>query len=86
MDCVNNMDEIVKSDFIVLDIDPHDGIEETRILEALEKNNYKGIVLLDDINLNPGMKNFWKDITEYGHWSGTGIVIFDSNRFDIKTF
>jgi hypothetical protein len=39
---------------------------------------------LDDINLNNPMKEFWNvitedkyDISEYGHWSGTGLVIFE---------
>lgn len=88
MDCVNDMDEVVKSDFIVLDIDPHDGIEETRILNTLRGLNYKGFVVLDDIHLNPDMQRFWDsitedkvDVTKYGHWSGTGIIIFDRVRF-----
>ena len=92
MDCVSDMANIIKTDFIVLDIDPHDGVEETRILDNLEQNGYRGVVLLDDINLNDDMKKFWKNIkhkkyniTKYGHWSGTGIVIFDPTRFDIET-
>ena len=91
MDCVNDMDLITQSDFIVLDIDPHDGKEEVRILEALEKKGYKGMVLLDDIHLNAQMDAFWNsithkkvDLTKYGHWSGTGLVIFDSSRFDFS--
>lgn len=91
MNCVNDMDEILKTDFIVLDIDPHDGVEETNILNALRSYGYKGVVLLDDINLNDDMKKFWTDIPEqkydvskYGHWSGTGLVVFDSSRFHIE--
>ena len=51
---------------------------------------YKGILGLDDIHFNPEMGRWWKelqdgaglggyktyDITEVGHFSGTGIVDF----------
>ena len=40
-------------------------------------------MLLDDIDLNQPMKEFWGiineekyDVSHVGHWSGTGIVIF----------
>ena len=39
---------------------------------------------VDDINLNEAMWKFWasikqtkSEITRIGHWSGTGIVLFD---------
>lgn len=77
------------TDFIMIDID-HTGVTERLIMEQLEKNKYKGIVFLDDINLNEEMRKFWADIklkkidvTPLGHWSGSGIVIFDPSRFDI---
>jgi hypothetical protein len=89
-DCKKEMSTIVKSEFIVLDIDPHDGIEEINILAALSANDFRGIVLLDDIHLNQNMEQFWQnlpmkkiDVTKYGHWSGTGLLIFDSERFNI---
>ena len=90
MDCVNDMTEIVKTKLVVLDIDPHDGVEEVRILDALRAHGYKGLVVLDDINLNAEMKKFWNDIPEkkydvskFGHWSGTGIVVFDPDTIDV---
>ena len=59
-------------------------------MEELKKIGYKGLVLLDDIKLNEQMKYFWNDISEekldisdYGHWSGTGIFNFDPSRFEI---
>lgn len=77
------------TDLIMVDID-HTGVTERLIMEQLEKNNYKGLVLFDDINLNEEMRKFWADIklkkidiTPVGHWSGSGIVIFDPSRFDV---
>ena len=62
----------------------HDGVFENIFYEHLKITNWKGILLLDDINLNSPMINFWSsikeekyDITPIGHWSGTGIVIFE---------
>jgi hypothetical protein len=89
MNCINDMDDISKSEFIVLDIDPHNGDEEGVIMKALLDNGFKGILLLDDIKLNEDMLKFWNDIelpkidiTSVGHWSGTGIVIY-SDAYDV---
>jgi hypothetical protein len=61
----------------------HDGVFEQEFFDFLVKENYNGIVLFDDIHLNSQMKNFWSnielekyDITNIGHWSGTGVVVF----------
>jgi hypothetical protein len=71
--------------FIFIDVDPHDGIQETKMIQKLVDKKYKGYVLLDDIHLNQAMQNFWDsipvtvrkvDLTEIGHWSGTGLLIF----------
>jgi predicted O-methyltransferase YrrM len=76
-------------EMIMLDID-HTGVTEKLIMEELRRLNYKGLVLLDDINLNQEMRAFFDDIPEkkmdisrYGHWSGTGIVIFDDDKYGI---
>lgn len=89
-DCLNQIDTLIKSKFIVLDIDPHNGVQEKEILEALRKNSFKGLLLMDDIHLNNNMESMWNSITEkkydltpYGHSSGTGCVIFDTKQFDI---
>lgn len=72
-----------KSPFIFLDVD-HDGIYENYIYDHLKNSNWKGILLLDDIKLNSNMVMFWNSITQrkfdisrIGHWSGTGLVIFE---------
>ena len=69
--------------FIMLDTN-HDGIFENQFYSKLKEINYKGILFLDDIHLNPMMKIFWDGITEEkydltskGHNTGTGIVIFE---------
>lgn len=62
----------------------HDGTLEQVVLDYLISIKWKGIVIFDDIHLNPEMEAFWnginvrkEDWTDIGHWSGTGIVFFD---------
>lgn len=81
-DCYQDS-ELLKSPLISLDVDPHDGVFEPKFIQYLQDNNYHGILVLDDIHLNESMNNFWNqvtqtkfDLTEYGHYSGTGLVVF----------
>ena len=74
----------------MLDVDPHDGIQERDFFKFFEEIGYVGLVVLDDIYINNNMKKFWNDIkqpkldmTQYGHWSGTGLVQF-GNLFNIN--
>lgn len=74
--------DLLKADLILVDTF-HDGTFEREVYSYLEANNYKGILLLDDIYLNAEMKSFWvdidlpkQDLTYIGHYSGTGIVFF----------
>jgi hypothetical protein len=78
-------DILLQSSFILLDIDPHDGVLEYEFYEWLCDNDYRGFMVCDDIWYFEGMrKNFWYkipyehkiDLTEEGHWSGTGIIRF----------
>jgi hypothetical protein len=82
-------DKILKSPLIFLDIDPHDGILEYNFYQFLLENNYKGLLILDDINYFEGMRIMWSkintnklDLTKLGHWSGTGLVNI-SNKITI---
>jgi hypothetical protein len=82
MNCFDDMETILKAKLISLDIDPHDGIQEKKFMDILKANNYKGIVVFDDIYLNMGMNQFWKsleckkyDVTPIGHMTGTGLII-----------
>jgi hypothetical protein len=75
---------LLDSPLIMVDVDPHDGKQESLFFNYLETNKYKGMVILDDIHLNKGMEDFWRsvsqrkvDATKYGHYSGTGLVFFD---------
>lgn len=75
---------VINSDFIFLDTD-HDGIFENQFYTFLVDGGFSGTLLLDDIYLNEPMRDFWssitqdkKDITRFGHFSGTGIVNFKS--------
>jgi hypothetical protein len=75
-------DLILSSPFISLDTS-HDGTFEKEFHNYLREINYIGYLLLDDIKLNNEMKEYWNsieeekyDITDFGHWSGTGLVIF----------
>lgn len=80
-----------KASIIFLDVDPHDGIQEPHIFKAIQDSGFRGVLVVDDIHLNEGMKRFWEwiplkkyDITKYGHYSGTGIVVFDETAFDVN--
>lgn len=73
---------IHSSPFIILDA-AHDGIFERQFHEHLQNIGWSGMLLLDDINLNDEMRNYWTSIQEVkfdisfvGHWSGTGLVFF----------
>jgi len=88
-DIFNHIDDILENELIILDVDPHDGIQEAKFVEILKQKKYKGVVIADDIHLSrvPGkpashpMEEWWsnltcsykKDITPYGHCQGTGI-------------
>jgi predicted O-methyltransferase YrrM len=88
---VEAMDAICACPLIVLDVDPHDGVQERRFMAELERRAYRGAVVCDDIHLNAEMSAFWydvrqpkRDITHAGHWSGTGIVVF-GDAFSVFT-
>ena len=71
---------------IMIDVDPHDGVQEEEMFLFLEEKEWKGLVLLDDIGpLWPEIEDFWNritfpklDVSDVGHMSGTGAVSFDS--------
>lgn len=75
--------DICKSPVIFYDA-AHEGKQEQEFLDELVKRQWKGILILDDIRLNPEMWDFWDGITlrkeewsDIGHWAGTGIVYFE---------
>jgi hypothetical protein len=77
--------ELLASPLIFLDIDPHEGTREYAFYEWLRDNDYKGQLICDDIWHFKEMRDkFWykipsehkTDLTERGHWSGTGRIRF----------
>lgn len=86
--------EIIKSaSLILLDIDPHDGLQETEFTNFLRTIGYKGYVLCDDIHYNQGMKDWWNsvdlpkyDLTDVGHsnaYAGTGLICYGGVEVEI---
>lgn len=103
--CLDCVADYAGAALIVLDVDPHDGKQETDLLVQLALHNFKRILICDDIGLNDGMKRFWDgvsnrcwrdkafhrepmfttyDLTACGHWSGTGLVVFDPETIDVE--
>lgn len=88
--CLEDIDELLKAPFMLLDT-AHEGPFEREVITALIASGYKGIVMCDDIYLNRAMIDFWNwvplkklDVSEYGHWSGTGLIIFDDSVLDVE--
>lgn len=75
---------LLDSPLLMLDTN-HDGKFERKLFDYLNSNGFRGLLFLDDIHLNQPMRDFWdsidkpkEDITDLGHWSGSGIVDFGS--------
>jgi hypothetical protein len=84
--------KLAQCKLVILDVDPHDGNQETDIVNRLINHDFKGLLVVDDIHLNKGMKHFWDnipttlkkvDVTHIGHNTGTGIIIFDPSFIDV---
>lgn len=89
-DCLHDMQEISTAKLVLLDIEPHDGHQEKIIIDAMVNSGFKGICVCDDIHVNDGMERWWQaipqkkyDVSKYGHWSGTGIIVFDEKVVDV---
>lgn len=73
---------ILRSPFIILDVD-HGGRFEVAFINMLIGNKWHGLMLMDDIRIVPILTAIWNrmplekyDLTDKGHWSGTGLVVF----------
>jgi predicted O-methyltransferase YrrM len=85
-------EELIKDvKIIMIDIDHYEIIEK-QIISKLNKLNFSGIIILDDITNHPDpyvnecMNKLWDnleytkyDVTKYGHFSGTGIIIMNDD-------
>ena len=81
-----NTEIMLSASLISLDVDPHDGIQEKDFVNFFVDNNWKGLMVCDDIEEKIEMKRFWQNVsktkydisyTRYSHYSGTGIICFD---------
>lgn len=89
----NYKDLLMNAPIIFLDIDPHEGYMEYDFYLKLKEWDYQGLLICDDIWHFEGMRNnFWYkvedqykyDVTDYGHWSGTGIITCCVNKTLVK--
>lgn len=82
------LSHLLKADLIFLDVDPHDGIKEKIVSDFLIKENYKGIMICDDIHAtrfpelikwynNLDLKKY--DLTELAAPQGLGLIDFGNN-------
>lgn len=76
-------EKIRACDFFYLDIDPHEGASEAHFYHHLKKLGFRGLLYCDDIEMNEGMKAFWKRIDlpklnlgTLAHATSTGFVSF----------
>ena len=81
----------LSSELIFMDVDPHDGIQEDKVLNFLISNGWKGLMVCDDIgsgrepgkqNAHPLMRDWWitidlpkYDISKNYYAAGTGTGI-----------
>ena len=93
-------DIFLSSELIFLDVDPHDGVQEQVVLRFLVENDWKGILVCDDIGaplveqpLHLDMRNWWDSIdllkhdiiNRYSSPTGTGIICFDNQRISYSS-
>lgn len=81
---------VTKTKIVMIDID-HFEVIEREIIQRLDELRFSGIILLDDIHHSApkereAMQRLWNsleykkyDVTKYGHWSGTGFIVMNSN-------
>ena len=90
--CQAVLSHVATADIVLLDIDVNLTTEIKKIINELVYYNFKGILVLDNINLTEAMKQLWAnvakhlkkiDVTSLGHHSGTGIIVFDTTHIDI---
>lgn len=79
---------VSKTKIVMIDID-HFEVIEREIIQRLDELGFSGIILLDDIyhpapKERDAMQRLWNsleykkyDVTKYGHWSGTGLIVMN---------
>jgi len=77
---------ILNAELISIDID-HSGILEYQLISFLKAKEWKGLLIMDDIDTHAGVKRVFDGISnlpkwnikKYGHGSGTGLINFSDN-------
>ena len=89
-DCTNDVMDLLDAELICLDVSPHDGEQEMQIYSLLAKYKYKGILYINNVNVNQDMKAFVQqikhknvDVTKYGHFTGSSLIVFDTSKYNI---
>jgi predicted O-methyltransferase YrrM len=94
--CQTVIPHAAKANLVLLDIDAHLTTEIKKVIHELAYHNFKGILVLDNINLNDDMKSLWGnvckevtncktiDATLVGHHTGTGIIVYEPTNIDIS--
>lgn len=84
---LDDLNKVLSHNVILMDIDPHKGTLEMELVEFLRDNDWRGVLVLDDIG-GPwkAMREMWKkidvvkyNVTAIAHASGTGIVDYGNN-------
>lgn len=90
--CQAVLPHAAKANLIVLDIDINLKTEILKIINQLLYYQFKGVLILDNINVNENMKEVWRsipqtlkkiDVSSLGHHTGTGIIIYDPSYIDV---
>ena len=81
---------ISKTKIVMIDVD-HFEVIEREIIQRLDDLGFSGLILLEAIHHpwpkeREAMQRLWKslkyekyDVTKYGHWSGTGLIVMNSD-------
>lgn len=89
-----SLEFVAKLKIVMIDID-HLEVLERQIIQRLNDYGFSGLILLDDITHpakeeREAMQRLWKslnyekyDVTQYGHWSGTGLIVMNSEEHKI---
>jgi predicted O-methyltransferase YrrM len=90
-------DFVKKLSIVMIDVDHYETFER-RLIDKLKELKFSGIIILDDITGHPDpkvkecMQRLWDgitdekyDFTKYAHWSGTGVILINTDiqfKFD----
>lgn len=78
---------------VYMDFESQNLDELNKVVNELEYYKFKGVLLVNDIYVNESMKAFWSNIpahlkkidaTSVGHFTGTGIIVYDPESIDVE--